>query len=280
MQGVLLRLAYEGSAFAGWQDQPGQRTAQGLLKEALGQIHGRETAVWGASRTDAGVHALAQLASFDSPFDWPGAAWLACLNRRLPEDIAVHAASPCAAGYNPRFDARAKRYRYLVKVGRMRDPLYRDRAWQPGPVYRRQGRRVRELGERVEEWFDIEAMQRACTYLLGRHDFAAFQGRGDYRTQTYRTLFELRLYVGYASDPGLLAIEVLGDAFLKNMVRILAGTLIEVGCGKRSAESLAALLGEEARRESAGITAPPQGLYLVNIDLGRIAAQAPKVSPA
>ncbi|MBZ0115942.1 MAG: tRNA pseudouridine(38-40) synthase TruA [Sandaracinaceae bacterium] len=266
MHGVRLLVAYEGTAFAGWQRQPTERTVQGELERAIGEITGTQVTLRGAGRTDAGVHAEGQVAAFDTPRELPLHGWVRGLNGKLPPDVAVRAAFACEPGYDPRFDAIDKTYRYVLHGAATRDPLWRDRAWHLGL---RRARPRHGTRERFEDLLDVAAMRRAADVLVGEHDFAAFRSAKDERESTVRTLHEVRLVHPFAGREELLAIEVRGTAFLHNMVRILAGTLVEVGRERTSVERLQEILRGPATRADTGETAPPQGLYLVRVTLGR-----------
>ncbi len=265
--GVCLCLGYDGTDFHGWQAQPGLRTVQGMIEEAIDEMGLEHSSVKGCSRTDAGVHALGQLASFSCNHEVPREGWVHGLNARLPEDIVVHDAQPCFRRYNPRFHAVHKRYRYLVRVGRHRDPLLRRRAWQLGPKDRR--RDLPSGGDFVEDFLDVDAIRAAAKHFLGTHDFRAFRQSGDQREILERTMFAIRVLPGWNGRRDLLAIEVIGNSFLKNMVRIMAGTLVEVGQGRIAPEDILGMLDEGADRASAGQTAPSHALTLVEIELGR-----------
>ncbi|MFW6050221.1 MAG: tRNA pseudouridine(38-40) synthase TruA [Myxococcota bacterium] len=266
--GVRLVVAYDGTDFAGWQRQPGQRTVQSTLGGAVHGVTVHRTRLRGASRTDAGVHALGQVASFACDRELPPDAWIHELNRRLPEDASVAHAEPCAADYDPRHDATGKTYRYLMRVGRVRDPLTRHRAWQVGPQLARR-RATRAPFPSTEDYLDVVAMAEAAAALEGAHDFRAFQASNDDREETVRTLHRVDVMPGFGGRRDLLAVEVEGNAFLKNMVRILAGTLLDVGRGKRTPEAISDLLTPQAERGAAGPTAPAHGLTLVQVHLGR-----------
>ncbi len=254
MPGVLCTVAYDGTAFSGWARQPSARTVQGTLEAAIESMNGAPARTRGASRTDRGVHALGQRAAFDAAREIAAEGWAKGLNAALPEDVAVVAASECEAGYDPRFDTVDKTYRYLVLSSPLRDPLLRQRAWW------------------VREALDARAMREAAELLVGRHDFRAFRAADDARENTVRTISSLAVERGYAGDPRVVVVTVTGDAFMKNMVRILTGTLVEVGAGRRAPGSVGALLGEAATRPDAGPTAPPEGLTLLEVRLGRPAA--------
>lgn len=267
MHGVRLRVAYDGSGFAGWQRQPALRTVAGELERALEAIVGEPIEVRGASRTDAGVHADDQVAAFDSPRELPMVGWVRALNGKLPEDIAVRVAEPCPLGYRPRFDAAAKTYRYLLHLGPVRDPQWRRQVWHLGPRRARPWRGGAPA--RPEDWLDLDAMSVAAAVLVGEHDFRAFRAAGDTRENTMRTLTRVELVRAFCGREDLIAIEVRGTAFMQHMVRILVGTLVEVGRERMRAEDVAGLLGPSGARERAGETAPAAGLTLVSIELGR-----------
>jgi tRNA pseudouridine38-40 synthase len=276
--GVRLTLAYDGTRFAGFQRQrppPGQgelRTVQGALEAAIARITGAPVTVRGASRTDAGVHAEGQVVAFDSARELPPRRWLLAINRYLPEDVAVQAAAECAPGYEPRFDAVDKTYRYLYHLGLARDPLLQHRTWQlarsgappddTAAPYARSGP------------LDLDAMRAAAAQLLGTHDFRAFRAADDERDNTVRTLHRVELLEDFHERKNLLALEVRGSAFMKNMVRIISGTLIAVGRQKLTASDVPALLGERAVRTRHMETAPAHGLTLLRVTLGRSPAPA------
>lgn len=269
MRGQRLIVAYDGRAFHGWQRQPGLRTVQGVLEETVHALTGEAVEVRGTGRTDAGVHALGQVAAFDAEVEMPAHGWLRALNGKLPPDVAVREVAPCAPGYDPRFDARGKTYRYLLHVAETPSPLWHERAWHLGPRRARpwpggRGRR------RPRDFLDLRAMRRACDVLRGEHDFQAFRASADTRESTIRRLGEVRLQEGYAGDPEVLALTVRGNAFMQHMVRILAGTLVDVGRQRLTPPQVGDLLGPRASRQDAGETAPPGGLYLVSVRLGRL----------
>lgn len=262
--GVRLTIAYDGTAFHGWARQPGQRTVQGTIEEAISAMNGAPAEIRGASRTDAGVHALGQVAAFDPTRAIELDGWRKGLNASLPEDVAIRQAIACRRGYVPRHDTVDKTYRYLLLTSEDRDPLLRHRAWFLGP---RSGGASLDLG----------AMRAAADVLIGTHDFRAFRAADDERESTVRTLRSLVVIEGFAGDPHLIAIEMVGDAFMKNMVRILTGTLVEAGRRKTTSDRIAALLGPGGSRAEAGRTAPAHGLTLVSMRLGR---PAPPKDPA
>lgn len=265
--GVRLTLAYDGTEFAGFQRQPTARTVQGVLEAALARIAQHPVATRGASRTDAGVHAEGQVVAFSSTRELPAERWLLAANRYLPADVAVQAAEPCAPDYDPRFDAADKTYRYLFYLGLARHPLLRTRVWHLGRDVRTRAKRP--VPDNDYGTLDLAAMRRTAADFVGTHDFGAFRAADDTRERTERTLHTVTLLPDFREQERLLALEVRGDAFMKNMVRILAGTLIAVGRGRLAPEQVRALLQPGATRHPLAETAPPQGLTLVRIKLGR-----------
>ncbi len=240
---VALLLEYDGSDFAGWQRQPAEaRTVQGTLEAGLGEIAGTPIPVTGAGRTDAGVHALGQVASLPAPRLAPRELRRA-LNGVLPRDLAVRAAVLAPHGFDARRDARGKRYRYRIWNARVRSPLRaRFAHHEPRPL-------------------DLAAMRAAAAPLLGRRDFASFQAAGSAVETTVRCLGRLEIRGAAGAEIDLV---VEGDGFLRHMVRNVAGTLIEVGLGRRTAGSLPELLAARDR-SAAGPTAPARGLTLLRV---------------
>jgi tRNA pseudouridine38-40 synthase len=255
LSGVRLVIAYDGSDFCGFQVQPDQRSVQSAVEHAVFAMGGTRVRIRGAGRTDAGVHALGQVVAFDTDRNIPARGWQLGLHRYLPEDIRVQSAVSCPPGYHPRFDALSKRYRYLIQQGEARNPLLRKRAWQLGRP----------------EALDVAGMRQAAQSLVGTHDFRAFRAADDVRPNSVRTLWSITLSAGFGGDPTLIAIDVHGTAFMKQMVRILSGTLVDIGRGRIPLARVAAMLGPNAERNDAGFTAPAHGLTLVEVELGRLA---------
>lgn len=251
--GVRLVVAYDGTDFCGFQLQPDQRTVQGELEQGITRMAGHPVRVRGAGRTDSGVHALGQVVAFDSARLISARGWTLGLHAYLPEDVRVQSACRCTVGYNPRFDSAGKIYRYLIQTGEAKNPMLRNRAWQ--------------LGSPALP--DVARMRAAAQLLIGTHDFRAFRQSDDARENSVRTLWRVDVLSDFGGDPSLIAIEVLGTAFMKNMVRILAGTLVDLGVGRIPPERVPLMLGPQAPRESAGQTAPAQGLTLLEVKLGR-----------
>jgi tRNA pseudouridine38-40 synthase len=252
-----LTLAYDGTRHVGWQRQATGTSIQGLLESALSAIEGRSVTVTGAGRTDAGVHALGQVASLALAHPLPPAALLRALNARLPDDVRVRAVEEAGAGFHARFSAIGKTYRYRIRTAPIDDPFDHRFAWH------------------VTYLLDLGEMRAAMAMLMGRHDFRAFQSAGSDVKTTVRTVTraELRVVAPPASWPvpmvgepagDVLEIEFDADGFLRQMVRAMVGTLVEVGAGRRTASSLADVLASGDRGQ-AGATAPPHGLFLVRV---------------
>ena len=241
-----LTVEYDGTDFSGWQRQANGPSVQASIEDALTDMHGgAATVIRGAGRTDAGVHALGQVARFDAPptSRIPLHGYQRGLNAVLPRSIAILAVEPVADDFDARFSARGKLYRYSIWTAPTRAPM-RDRyVWH------------------LRHPIDAVRMQKGADCLVGRHDFNAFLASDCERKTTVRTIG--RLAVARSSE--LVTIEVEADAFLKNMVRILVGTLCEVGWGKRAPADVQRILDGRDRRH-AGITAPAQGLALVRVD--------------
>ncbi len=245
---MLLVVAYDGSFFSGWAAQPSVPTVAGTLERALAAVAPAATRVRGASRTDAGVHARGQLVAFDTARAISPRGWVHALNDGLPAAVAVVRAATVGSGFDPRRSARAKRYRYVLLGAPVRDPHWERRAWR--------------VGYRLNQ--DLMAAEAAS--LVGTHDFRAFRSSADDRGHTVRTIrrTEVRSARG---DHRLLEILVEGDGFLHNMVRIIVGTLVDVGRGRLSAGTFTRALAS-GRRGDLGPTAPAAGLYLDHIELG------------
>lgn len=241
---VLLTVAYDGTAYCGWASQRDGRAVADVLRSAIDALDPEAAGPFGASRTDAGVHAEGQLAAVEATRDIDPRGWVLGLNRHLPDDVAVRSAELVPAGFLPRFASRGKRYRYRIVRDLVRHPLDTRTTWRVGyPL-------------------DVGRMQREARSAVGTFDFAAFRSARDERALTTRTI--TRLDVVEASDGRGLDVVVEGTAFLHNMVRILAGTLVDVGRGRLAEGAIERALASR-RREDAGETAPAQGLVLEEV---------------
>jgi len=240
---VKLVLEYDGTRYVGWQVQPNGPSIQAEVERALAALHKAPRRVTAAGRTDAGVHARGQVVSFPEDRPLPLSAYVRGMNALLADDVAVRAASIEPDGFDARRSARGKRYRYAIENLPTRAPLSRLRAWQ------------------LFGALDVAAMRDAARHLVGRHDFASFQAADCAADHAVREVRRLDV-VGAAGER--IDVTVEATAFVKHMVRNLVGTLVEVGQGKRVADSMPALLAA-ADRTLAGRTAPPHGLYLEEV---------------
>lgn len=257
MRSLKLTLCYDGTDLVGWQRQATGTSIQGLLEAILAEIDGAPVAVAGAGRTDAGVHALGQVASCTMASPIAADILRRALNARLPVTVRVLAVEEVPSTFHARFGARGKRYRYLIANGAVVTPFAARYAWQ------------------VAGHLDVAGMQQAAAGLIGSHDFSAFQSTGTAVPHAVRTVTAASvadatddppppLARGAVPDGRLIALEIAGDGFLRHMVRAIAGTLVEVGLGRRGAD-IAPLLAA-GRRALAGPTAPPDGLWLVDVN--------------
>lgn len=253
---------YDGSGFRGWQSQRWGRTVQGALERALSAVADEPVTVVCAGRTDAGVHATGQVVHFDTTADRPDRAWLMGTNSNLPGDIAVRFVLPVDPHFHARHTATARHYRYLIAVGPDRPALWRNRAgWNNAAL-------------------DAAAMQRGAHCLLGERDFSAFRSADCQSNTPMRRIDDITV----AESPGWLRIDVSGNAFLHNMVRIIVGTLLAVGRGERAPEWVGDVLAGGDRRR-AGVTARAEGLYFlgprypggVDLPVPRVAGAFPPV---
>jgi len=241
-----LTLAYDGSDFAGWQIQPKARTVQGTVRELLERITGESVNLIGSGRTDAGVHALGQVASFETSAPHSCEIFQRALLAELPRDIAVLSVEEMPAGFHAIRSARRKRYRYVIHDSNVRDVFARRYCWQ--------------LPYRLDD----SAMQTGAAALVGTHDFRSLAA-GAERTSSVRTIFAVDVERPNAERAFELHLEVEADGFLHNMVRAIVGTLVRVGKGAKPAAWVREIL-EAKIRSAAGPTAPPAGLFLLWVD--------------
>ena len=252
---LLIRVRYDGSFFNGSQVQPGLPTVQGTLCGAAGEIFGFPCSVTGCSRTDAGVHAYCYCAAVspeneNGPDDWcpvPEAKIGRAFNSKLPPSIAVTGASFVPDSFHPRYDVTSKEYVYVLSDSAVRDPFLSGRAWQTG-------RRVSESG--------FDKMKNASSCFIGKHDFRSFMASGSDVSDTVRDVKTLNVV---RSPDGLIKISVRADGFLYNMVRIIVGTLLDVGYGRIDPSRVPGII-ESRDRSLAGQTAPAEGLYLSDVE--------------
>lgn len=242
MKRVLLTICYDGTAYHGWQIQPNGITVQQVLCEEVSALLGRKTDITGCSRTDAGVHAREFCCHLDCEDNIPENAFVRGLSARLPNDISVIDCKQVRSDFHARYDAKGKTYQYNILNSNIKDPFYGRYSW------------------RIERPLDIDKMNLFCERLIGTHDFYAFSSSGRTVSDTVRTISEC--YVEKKDD--FVTLSVTGNGFLYNMVRIIVGTAVEVSNGKINFEDTEKILREK-KRSAAGITAPPNGLFLKKV---------------
>jgi tRNA pseudouridine38-40 synthase len=279
MKNIMLKIEYDGANFHGWQRQREKRTVQGELEGVLSRLCGQEILLHGASRTDAGVHALGQTACFSAEMSIPTDRLLIAANNtlsggkaksgRTAGDVRIIGAAEKPPGFHARYDAVGKTYVYLIRNAVRTDVFVHDRCWQ------------------LREMLDLRRMEEAAKHMTGTHDFRAFQASGGNPVRsTVRTVYALSVEEippilnpalpkgsGGKDGRGWIRIKVTGDGFLYNMVRIMTGTLVETGLGRREPADAGAALAAGLRRY-AGCTAPPQGLYLTEVYYDRADMEA------
>lgn len=240
-------VAYDGTNYCGWQVQPNGITVEEVLNRSLSNLLGEKIEVMGASRTDSGVHSLGNVAIFDTNTRMPADKIAFALNQRLPEDIVVQGSCEVPSDWHPRYQESTKTYEYRILNRTFRMPTRRlDTYFYHYPL-------------------DVEQMSEAASYLVGTHDFASFCAANAQVKSTVRTIYSCTAQ----KENDIITIRVTGNGFLYNMVRIIAGTLIEVGAGKRRPEEIKDILAAE-NRDAAGPTAPAQGLTMMGIEYKQI----------
>ena len=253
MRNIALTLQYHGTSYHGWQRQKNAMTVQQTVEEAIFAVTGENSTVHGCGRTDAGVHALEYVCNFRSPAKLPIERVPHALNAQLPDDICCLSAYDAEPEFHARFSATGKKYVYKILNRDTRDVFLKDLAWQ------------------IKYPLDIDIIRQACVPFVGTHDFAAFCAVGGTVKETTRTIYSLD-----ASRQGdVISIEVEGNGFLYNMVRIVVGTLVYAANGKIDVNDIADIISGK-NRCVAGITAPPHGLYMAKAMYGTTAAMKNK----
>ncbi len=244
MRNIKLVIEYDGKEFNGWQKQPTKLNIQGEIEKAIKQITGEEVDLTASGRTDAGVHALGQVANFKTNSNIPIEKIPIALNSNLKKSIVIKSAEEVEERFHSRLNCKRKTYRYIINNSKYGTAIYRN------------------LETHIPMKLDIQKMQEAVKYFEGEHDFKAFKASGTSSKSSVRTIYKAEVI-----DAGneRIYIELTGNGFLYNMVRIIAGTLVEVGLGKIEPNEIKTIR-ESKKRENAGKTLPPQGLYLVNVE--------------
>ena len=244
MRNIKLVIEYDGKEFNGWQKQPNKLNIQGEIERAIKQITGEEVDLTASGRTDAGVHALGQVANFKTNSNIPIEKIPIALNSNLKKSIVIKSAEEVEEKFHSRLNCKRKTYRYIINNSRYGTAIYRN------------------LETHIPMKLDIQKMQEAVKYFEGEHDFKAFKASGTSSKSSVRTIYKAEVI-----DAGneRIYIELTGSGFLYNMVRIISGTLVEVGLGKIEPSEIQTIIKSQ-KRENAGKTLPPQGLYLVNVE--------------
>ena len=246
MKNLLLKIEYQGTRFKGWQRQPDVVTIEGVLSKTIQQICQYSTTVYGCSRTDAGVHALGQVATVLVPDSIPSSKLFRSINAMLPEDIAVVEMVKVPLDFSVRRNNTGKRYLYQILNAPVKKTFNREFYWW------------------IRKPLDITRIKAASQDLLGKHDFSAFKGRDCRQTNQLKTIFNIQISDERHHDDGLIRFNIEGSGFLKNMVRIIVGTLVDIGKHRLAGSAITKAL-QSGQREDAGCTAPAKGLILESI---------------
>ena len=243
MRNIKLTIEYDGRDFNGWQKQPDKLNIQGTIENAIKAITGEEVELNASGRTDAGVHAFAQVANFKTNSNLPTEKFPVAINSKLKKSIIIKNAEEVDERFHSRLTCKRKTYRYVINNSYTGTAIYRN------------------LEYHIPTKLDVDKMKEAARYFEGEHDFKAFKASGTSSKSSVRTIYEAKVY----KIDEKICIELTGNGFLYNMVRIIAGTLVEVGIGKILPEQISAII-KEGKRENAGKTLPAHGLYLLNVE--------------
>ena len=240
MKNIKLVIEYDGKEFNGWQKQPNKLNIQGTIEQAINKITGEEVELNASGRTDSGVHSLGQVANFKTNSNLDIEKWPLALNANLKKSIVIKSAEEV----DSRLSCKKKTYRYVINNSKYGTAIYRN------------------LETHIPEKLNIEKMKQAVKYFEGEHDFKAFKASGTSSKSSVRTLYKADVI---EKENDRIYIELTGSGFLYNMVRIISGTLVDVGLGKIEVENIPKII-ESKKRENAGKTLPPQGLYLLKVE--------------
>lgn len=243
MRNIRLTIEYDGKDFNGWQKQPNKLNIQGEIERAIEEITGEKVDLIASGRTDAGVHALAQMANFKTNSKLPVEKYPIALNTKLKKSIRIQKAEEVEENFHSRYHCKQKTYRYVINNSEQGSSIYRN------------------LEYFIPNKLDVEKMQEAVKYFEGEHDFRAFKASGTSSKSSVRTIYKAKV----EKQGDRIVIELTGNGFLYNMVRIIAGTLVDVGLRKIKPDEIPEII-ENGERSRAGKTLPPQGLYLVKVE--------------
>jgi len=244
MKNIKLIIEYDGKDFNGWQKQPNKLNIQGTIEEAIKKITGEDVELNASGRTDAGVHSIGQVANFKTNYNLPIEKWPLALNANLKKSIVIKNAEEVDERFHSRLSCKRKTYRYIINNSKYGTAIYRN------------------LETHIPQRLDIKKMQEAVKYFEGEHDFKAFKASGTSGKSSVRTIYSGKVI---KMPDERIYIELTGNGFLYNMVRIISGTLVDVGLGKLAPEDIPQII-KSLKRENAGKTLPPQGLYLVSVE--------------
>lgn len=243
MRNIKLTIEYDGKDFNGWQKQPNKLNIQGEIERVLKNITGEEIELIGSGRTDAGVHAVAQVANFKTNSSIPIEKIPIAINSQVKNSIRIHNAEEVDERFHSRYNCKKKTYRYVIDNSKYGTAIYRN------------------ISYHVPVELNVEEMKKAIEYFKGEHDFKAFKSSGTSNKSSVRTIYEANI----VTEGPNIGIDLTGNGFLYNMVRIIAGTLVDVGIGKIKAEDIPSII-ESKDRKKAGKTLPPQGLMLLKVE--------------
>ena len=242
MRNIKLTIEYDGKDFNGWQKQPNKLNIQGTIEKAIERITGENVDLMASGRTDRGVHALGQVANFKTNSELPIEKFPIAINSNMTSAIKIKNAEEVDENFHSRLSCKRKTYRYVINNSKYGSSIYRN------------------LETHIPQKLNVEKMQQAVKYFEGEHDFKAFKASGTSSKSSVRTIYEAKVY----QEGDRILIELTGNGFLYNMVRIIAGTLVEVGMGKIKPEQIPEII-QSKKRENAGKTLPPNGLYLLRV---------------
>ena len=243
MRNIRLTIEYDGKEFNGWQKQPNKLNIQGNLEKVISDLTKEEIEIIGSGRTDAGVHALGQVANFKTNSNIPIEKFAIAINSRIKQSIRIKKAEEVDERFHSRYNCKRKTYRYIINTSETGSAIYRN------------------LEYNIKMQLDVKKMQEAVKFLVGEHDFSAFKSSGTSSKSSVRTIYNAKV----EQDGERIIIELTGNGFLYNMVRIISGTLVEVGLNKIKPEDITKII-ESKNRQNAGKTLPPCGLYLVSVE--------------
>ena len=243
MRNIKLTIEYDGKDFNGWQKQPNKLNIQGTIEQAIKNITGEDVELNASGRTDAGVHALGQVANFKTNSEIPIEKFSIAINSKLKKSIVIKKAEEVDERFHSRLNCKRKTYRYIINNSSEGTAIYRY------------------LETHIPQKLDVKKMEQALKYFEGEHDFKAFKASGTSSKSSVRTIYKTQIY----KKEDRIIIELTGNGFLYNMVRIIAGTLVDVGLGKIEPQQIENII-KEKKRENAGKTLPPNGLYLVSVE--------------